>query len=98
MRKQCECKLPYVLNGSIDCERCGNMQGRFLPSINDSPLSVKTEYKGTEFVKGDLVEVIAKSYSCLVEIQNYIPNGWYHVKLPNGGYHDTQILGRKVFS
>jgi hypothetical protein len=31
-----------------------------------------------------------------VEIKNYITNGWYGVQLPNGGFHETQILGDVV--
>jgi hypothetical protein len=96
MRDECNCKLPYVHNGTDTCIQCGNQQTRFLPITNDKPTTLKTEFNGTEFKKGDIVEVIGKSYVCLVEIQNYIPEGWYRVKLPNGGFHETQILGTKV--
>ncbi len=96
MRNQCKCKLPYVHSGTDTCTQCGNQQVRFLPIINDKPISVKREFNGSEFKPNDVVEVIGKSYACLVEIQNYIPKGWYRVQLPNGGFHETQILGDVV--
>jgi len=70
----------------------------FLPFKESKPLSLKREFNGTEFNVKDIVEVITTLYSCLVEIQNYIPNGWYRVKLPNGGFHETQILGKRIKS
>jgi hypothetical protein len=96
MRNQCKCKLPYVLNGTDTCTQCKSQQTKFLPIINDNPISVKREFNGTEFKPTDVVEVIGKSYACLVEIVNYIPNGWYGVQLPNGCFHETQILGDVV--
>ena len=96
MRNQCQCKLPYVHSGTDTCTQCKNQQTRFLPITDDKPITQKNKFKGDEFKKGDIVEVIGKSYACLVEIVNYIPNGWYCVQLPNGGYMDTQILGAKV--
>jgi hypothetical protein len=96
MKNQCKCKLPYVHNGTDTCTQCKNQQTMFLPIINDKPISVKREFNGTEFKPNDLVEVIGKSYACLVEIQKYIPKGWYRVKLPNGCFNETQILGDVV--
>lgn len=96
MRNQCQCKLPYVKNGTDTCTQCGNQQSRFLPIIHANPITIKKEFVGNEFEKGDIVEVIGNSYACLVEIVNYIPNGWYRVKLPNGGFNETQILGDKI--
>jgi hypothetical protein len=96
MRGKCKCKLPWVQNGTDTCTQCGNQQSRFLPIINDKPISLKREFNGTEFKANDVVEVIGKSYACLVEIVNYIPNGWYQVRLPNGGLKETQILGDVV--
>lgn len=96
MENQCKCKLPYVHNGTKKCTQCHNEQTRFLPITEQKPTTQKNEFNGTEYKKGDIVEVIGKSYACLVEIQNYIPKGWYRVKLPNGGFLETQILGAKV--
>ena len=96
MRKQCQCRLPYVHKGTATCTRCGEHQTMFLPVLNENPVTQKIEFNGTEFKNGDIVEVIGKSYACLVEIQNYIQGGWYRVQLPNGGFHETQILGSKV--
>jgi len=67
----------------------------FLPIKEEKAITQKREFNGAEYEKGDVVEVIGKTYACLVEIQNYIPTGWYRVKLPNGGFHETQILGEK---
>lgn len=96
MRNQCKCKLTYVHNGTDTCTYCGNQQTRFLPITEEKQITQKKEFKGDEFKSGDIVEVIGKSYACLVQIVNYIPNGWYRVQLPNGGFHETQILGIKV--
>jgi hypothetical protein len=96
MRNQCKCKLPYVDNGTDTCTQCNNQQVRFLPIINEKPISVKRDFNGSEYKPNDIVEVIGKSYCCLVEIKNYITNGWYGVQLPNGGFHETQILGDVV--
>jgi len=98
MKNQCQCKLPYVHKGTDTCTQCRNQQTRFLPITTEKPITLKKEFKGDEFKKGDIIEVIGKSYACLVEIQNYIPKGWYRVQLPNGGFHETQILGEKVSS
>ncbi len=68
----------------------------FLQITKEKPLSFRRTFNGSEFQKGDIVEIIGASYSCLVEIKYYISQGWYRVKLPNGGFHDTQILGDKV--
>ena len=92
MRVQCKCKLPYVQHLDT-CQICFGEQSRF---IQRNPCSVKREFKGNEFKAGDIVEVIHEGYQCLVEILEYIPNGWYRVILPNGGIHETQILGQKV--
>lgn len=96
MRNQCECKLPYVINGTDTCYYCGNQQPRFLPIKKEKPISVKRDFNGSEFQRNDIVEVVGKLYCCLVEIQNYLERGWYRVKLPSGGFHETQILGDKV--
>lgn len=96
MRNQCKCKLPYVRSGSDTCTQCGNQQVRFLPITDPKPITLKKQFKGNEFKSGDIVEKIGKSYACLVEVVNYIPEGWYLVQLPNGGFHETQILGEKV--
>lgn len=96
MKNQCPCKLPYVHSGTDTCTQCRNQQTRFLPITEEKPITQKKEFKGDEFESGDIVEVIGKSYACLVQIVNYIPKGWYLVQLPNGGFHETQILGSKV--
>lgn len=96
MKKQCDCKLPYVLNGTNTCKQCGNEQNMFLPIRDEKPITVKKEFNGTEYEKGEIVEVIRGQYALLVEIQNFIKGGWYRVKLPNGGFHETQILGAKI--
>lgn len=96
MRNQCKCKLPYVCNGTDTCTICHDQQIRFLPINEEKTLSVKRQFNGTEYKPNDIVAVICKSYACLVKIQNYIPHGWYRVQLPNGGFHDTQILGAKI--
>jgi hypothetical protein len=88
--------LPYVHSGTDTCTICGYQQAMFLPIINHKQISVKRDFTGSEFKPNDVVEVIGKSYACLVEVQNYISNGWYRVKLPNGGFHETQILGDLV--
>ena len=95
MKNQCQCKLTYVHNGTDTCTQCRSQQTRF-SITTEKPITLKKEFKGDEFKKGDIIEVIGKSYACLVEIQYYIPKGWYRVQLPNGGFHDTQILGDKV--
>lgn len=97
MREQCKCKLTYVNSGTDTCTQCGNQQTRFLPITEGTPITLKKEFKGDEFESGDIVEVIGKSYACLVEIVNYIPKGWYRVQLPNGGFHETQFLGAKIY-
>lgn len=97
MKNQCQCKLPYVYSGTDTCVYCGNQQTMFLPITEEKTITQKNEFKGDEFKSGDIVEVIGKSYACLVEIVNYIPNGWYRVQLPNGCFHETQILGSKVY-
>lgn len=75
MINECKCKLPYVHSGTDTCTRCQNRQARFLPIIDEKPLSVKRDFNGSEYNPNDIVEVIGKSYACLVEIVNYIPNG-----------------------
>lgn len=95
MKPQCKCNLPYVHNGTNTCTQCGNQQDMFLPTREEKPITLKREFNGTEFKKGDIVEVIGKSYACLVEVQSYIHEGWYRVQLPNGGIHETKILGEK---
>lgn len=96
MRNQCKCKLPYVYGGTDNCTKCGNHQARFLAITDKRPITLKKEFKGDEFKSGDIVEVIGKSYACLVEIVNYLPKGGYRIQLPNGCFHDTQVLGLKV--
>lgn len=96
MRTQCKCKLPYVQTGTDTCTQCHNQQTMFLPIREVKPISVKQEFNGTEFKPNDIVEVIGKSYACLVEVHSYISKGWYRIKLPNGCLHETQILGAKV--
>lgn len=91
MRNQCRCKLPYVYLGTDTCNICKCRQARFL--MEQKPVTPKKNFKGDEFKQGDIVEVIGKTYACLVEVQNYISKGWYRVTLPNGGNHETQILG-----
>lgn len=95
MRNQCQCKLPYVYLGTDTCNICNYQQTRF--STEQKPKTTFKKFKGDEYKPGDIVEVIGNSYACLVEIQSYISKGWYRVKLPNGGFHETQILGDIVF-
>jgi hypothetical protein len=49
--------------------------------------SIKKDYTGSEFKRGDTVAVIGISYSCLVEVHRYLKRGWWLVILPNGGLH-----------
>jgi len=79
-----------VYLGTDTCNICKFQQTRF---SNPNPVTIKRKFRGDEYKAGDIVEVIGNSYACLVEIQNYISKGWYRVKLPNGGFHETQILG-----
>jgi hypothetical protein len=51
---------------------------------------------GHEYVQGDIAEVIAKTYSCLVEIRYYNNDGTYTVKLPNGCFVSSRVIGNKV--
>lgn len=74
------------------------MQPMFLPVLAVKSVSVKRKWKGTEFKSGDIVEVILKMCSYLVEIDCYLGEGWWRVKVPDGCYHETQILGDIVNS
>lgn len=93
MREQCKCELPYVNAGTDTCIYCRNWNTSFFVNRSISP---KREFDGSEYNPGDIVEIITKSYSCYVEIVKYVPNGWYQVKLPNGGFTETQYLGKIV--
>ena len=97
MNNQCKCKLPYVLNGTNTCKICGDQQSMFLKLfLNELPITKATVFNGTEYQSGDIVQKISHSYCCLVEVERYLSKGWYRIKLPNGGFHETQRLGDKV--
>ena len=66
--------------------------------INLKTHEVKGVLEGSEYKPNDIVEIITKTHCMCVKVISYLNDGWYRVQLPNGGYHDTQILGDVVGS
>lgn len=93
-RSECTCELPYVKaqdsNGVDICDRCRGSVWVFTGKEEETE---KYDLEGSEYKAGDIVKVIGKGYRCLVKVIKYSGDGMYIVQLPNGGYHETMVLG-----
>lgn len=97
MRNQCKCELPYVRSGSDTCTQCGCKNGYFQKKVVDGQEYDKSRHLDREeYAVGDIHCVWQRSFGCFVKIVDIHSDGWVRVKVPNGGYMDTQILGEKV--
>jgi hypothetical protein len=95
-KTECTCELPYVDNRNANvCSICGKSQKRFSQA---NKITLERKLNGSEYKPGDIVEVIGKSFACLVKIRYYIMSGWYTILLPNGALYDTKILGDVVIA
>lgn len=98
MEKYCTCELPYVYADDFcKCTKCGEKNAsHVVADVKGVPYSTARKITKEEFVIGGIYEIFKKSYYCRVKIVEIYKDGWCRVELPNGGFHETQILGKRI--
>ena len=98
MKEKCKCNLPYINFNNINtCKICGKQNDFFIKMmIKNKEFDKPKKIEKDKIFVGDIFSVYQKSYGCFVEVVEVHNDNWCRVKIPNGGYMETQILGELI--